>query len=279
LSFLSMPMFARLFFYSFCFLIPLTEIFATQNLPIPAGTKLIYTLQWSFFPVGEAIMSIDGPIDFEGQKAYTLNIKVKTNSFADTFYKVRNESTSWLNEDWSKSLHFESDQHEGGRERQTSILFDWKRMLAQYSRRGETKDPIPLTRKCYDPFGTSLGVCRMPLKVGDTLTIDVTNGKKMMVDNINVIKEERVKIPLGSLDAILVEPGTEDLGGVFKKSEGATMRIWLSADSYQIPVRLQSEVSVGSFWGELVRVEGPLAEHYDLPEETKSKTRRGGRRR
>jgi hypothetical protein len=274
-------MFARFFFFLFCFLIPLTEVFAAQNLPIPAGTKLIYTLQWSFFPVGEAVMSVDGPIDFEGQKAYTLNIKVRTNGFADTFYKVRNESTSWLNEDWSKSLHFESNQHEGSHDRESLITFNWESMFAQYSNYGKAQEPVELKGPCFDPFGVSLGVCRMPLIVGETVTVDVTNGKKMMVDQINVVKKERIRVPLGRVDTVLVEPGTEDLGGVFKRSEGATMRIWLSADAYQIPVRLQSEVSVGSFWGELVRVEGPLAGYFNLPEDSKPKPiiRRGGRRR
>lgn len=246
---------------------------------IPPGTRLVYVLQWSIFPVGEAVFTVDGPVDYKGEKAYTLTLEAKTNSFADKFYKVRNSSTSWLSEDWSRSLHFENHQSEGGHEREVVIDFDWEKGTAQYSNYDKKEAPVALSGDCYDPFGVTLGVCRLALVQGASFPMNITNGKSLMTNTIYVAETERVKVPLGKLETLLLEPETKDIGGVFRKSEDASMRIWVSADEHQIPVRLQSEVAVGSFWGELVRVEGPLAGAYAFEEEDRAlPKRRGGRR-
>jgi hypothetical protein len=54
----------------------------------------------------------------------------------------------------------------------------------------------------------------------------------------------------------LVEPDLKHVGGVFKKSKNAKLRIWVTADARRIPVKIESEVIVGSFVGELVSAEG-----------------------
>ena len=59
-----------------------------------------------------------------------------------------------------------------------------------------------------------------------------------------------------SYDAFLIIPDLKHVGGVFKESEKAKMQIWVTADSRQIPVRLKSKVVVGSFVGDLVKIEG-----------------------
>ena len=48
----------------------------------------------------------------------------------------------------------------------------------------------------------------------------------------------------------------KDVGGVFEKTRGAGVRIWVTADDRQMPVRLESELALGSFVAELVSAEG-----------------------
>jgi hypothetical protein len=56
-----------------------------------------------------------------------------------------------------------------------------------------------------------------------------------------------------------VEPNLEHIGGVFKKSKDAKLKIWVTADSRRIPVKIKSKVAVGSFVGELMSVENKMA--------------------
>jgi hypothetical protein len=39
---------------------------------------------------------------------------------------------------------------------------------------------------------------------------------------------------------------------VFKKSKNAKIKLWVTADSRRIPIKIKSKVKIGSFTGELV---------------------------
>jgi hypothetical protein len=54
----------------------------------------------------------------------------------------------------------------------------------------------------------------------------------------------------------LLEPDLEHIGGVFEKSKNAKLMVWVTADEARIPVKVKSEVIVGSFVAELIKVEG-----------------------
>lgn len=83
----------------------------------------------------------------------------------------------------------------------------------------------------------------------------VTDGKKCVIGSGEVIKRETIKLKNGKYDTYLLEPELKDLIGVFRKSENATIKIWLTADKRKIPVRIKSKIVVGSFVGELVAPE------------------------
>ncbi|MFP4283307.1 MAG: DUF3108 domain-containing protein, partial [Opitutales bacterium] len=51
------------------------------------------------------------------------------------------------------------------------------------------------------------------------------------------------------------KPDIKDLGGVFRKSDDASVRFWFSDDERQLPLRMESSVAVGKFWAELVEIE------------------------
>ncbi len=42
------------------------------------------------------------------------------------------------------------------------------------------------------------------------------------------------------------------IGGVFEKSKNAEIKVWVTADTRRIPVKIKSKVVVGSFIGELI---------------------------
>ena len=55
----------------------------------------------------------------------------------------------------------------------------------------------------------------------------------------------------------------EHIGGVFKKSKGAKLQIWVTSDERRIPVKIKSKVSVGSFVAELVSYESGAVQAID----------------
>lgn len=60
----------------------------------------------------------------------------------------------------------------------------------------------------------------------------------------------------GTYDTYLIEPEIKQLDGVFEKSKNAKIQVWVTADNRRMPVKIKSEVVVGSFVGELVSATG-----------------------
>jgi len=83
------------------------------------------------------------------------------------------------------------------------------------------------------------------------IDIPVTDGKKCVPGRAKVLKREDIAVAGITYDTFLVEPELEHIGGVFRKSPGARLRIWVTADDRRIPVRIESKVIVGSFVAEL----------------------------
>jgi hypothetical protein len=82
-----------------------------------------------------------------------------------------------------------------------------------------------------------------PLVIGSTLNIPTHDNKKSYDMEVKVHKRERIEVPAGKFDCILVEPMLKS-EGVFK-SKGSIL-IWLTDDDRRIPVLVKSRVPVGS---------------------------------
>lgn len=248
-----------------------------RALPFPPGEKLTYEIRWSVFPVGTATLEFLGPVEFNGEEAYKIILTARTNSFADGFFKVRNYNASWVDTDFSKPLHYIKLQNEGKERREVVVTFDWDQNKAQYSDFGNKLDPIDIAEGSWDPLSIVYAVRAMRFNDLKELDIPTTDGKKLMMTEIEVKGSDRIRVPAGTFETLVVVPDTKDLGGVFKKSDNAGITFWFSKDDRHLPVRMSSSVAVGSFVAELVKVEGPGSEDYEV-ESSSGPDRRGPRR-
>jgi len=60
---------------------------------------------------------------------------------------------------------------------------------------------------------------------------------------VKVLRRERVEVPAGKFDCVLVEPVLKS-EGIFKAK--GQMLVWLSDDERRIPVQVKSKVPIGS---------------------------------
>ena len=221
-------------------------------LPFAPGERLTYHLGWGFVPVGSAVLEVVGPVDFEGISAYELRLSVRTNGFADKFYRVRDEVRSLLSSDLGRSLFYTQQQQEGRHQRDIRVSFDWKESNVVYTNHGESQDPVAIPRVIFDPLSVVYAARLLGFERYDPLVLPVTDGKKVVEVMIRLGEQARLKTKAGIYPSVLVEPDTKDLGGIFRKSPKARIRIWFSDDENRLPVRFKSRVVVGSFWAELV---------------------------
>ena len=121
-------------------------------LPFKVGEKLDYDLSWGFLPVGEATMEVHSLEEVKGELCYLVRFSVRTNSFADRFYKVRTTIESTVSSDFRKSIRYRKFQEEGKTKRNISVDFDYKEKKANYYKDGSLSSSISIPSEVFDPL-------------------------------------------------------------------------------------------------------------------------------
>lgn len=229
---------------------------ARGNIPFRTGEVLTYELTWMGIPVGRAEFKVTRDTTWKGKPAWHFEMKARTNKYADAIYKVRDHMHAWVAPRMNRSLHHAKKQREGSYHRDVVLSFDWKRRRAIYRNQWRPYPPKPLFKHTYDPLGLLYGFrCKRFDKAG-SVNMSVTDGLKTIRAKVKVLGKETLKVAGQKIETWHVVPELKDVGGIFERSPGARMDVWLSADEYRIPVRLKSKVAVGSFIATLVDAKG-----------------------
>jgi hypothetical protein len=67
---------------------------------------------------------------------------------------------------------------------------------------------------------------------------------------VQVLKKDRIKLPIGTFDTVIVKPLMQSEGIFNRKGE---IYIWLTDDEKHIPVKMQTKVAVGSITATLIQ--------------------------
>lgn len=222
---------------------------------LSSGERLEYSLSWGVFQVGSAVLEIHPPADFEGVSARYLQLRVRTNGFADAFYKVRSRFESYVTEDFGHTLYYKKVQREGDTNRDVEVFFDWANQTATYVKhedgRTESADPIPLPGPVHDPLGALFSFRAAHPKLGPSYPLRITDGKKIVELAVTAEAGETIKVEAGKFRTLRFVPDTGDLAGVFKKSDDSRIFIWFEQNEPHAPVRVRGKVAVGSFFAKL----------------------------
>jgi len=229
---------------------------ASRPIPFKPSERLDFKLGWGMFKVAKASLTTE-TIDYQDTEALHFTLQTKTRGFINAVYPVDNHSWSWTDVNMERSFGYETDQNEGGDHRQRKTTIDWSTQTAHFKdlKTEEMKDPVMVLEGTFDPLSIVYYVRTLDFEVGDRLVVPTTNGKEFFFTIINVTKKVTRKFLSGTHEAYVIEPKIKDLGGVFKKSKDGKVVFYFSADEYKFPLRLESEVTVGSFWAEMTEAE------------------------
>jgi len=208
-----------------CALVVIMLCLVTSSVAAPkVPEKLIYSLSWTGVPVGVATQEI---VD-EGD--------------------VRRIFSTARSNDWGAfpgiTRNFKMLFKEGSRVRDREITFNPATKIAHYfDKLKKQQQTIPLGGETFDIYSSFYYVRYQPLEPGKSLYINVLDSKKLHRIEVRVLRRERIKVPAGEFNTIVIEPMVKP-EGVFEGKRGAY--IWLSDDSRRLPVKVQTKVTVGS---------------------------------
>ena len=206
------------------------------DVPFVTGESLSYAVKFGFLRVGSGSMYVKGPAMVRGQETTHILFRITGGTM---FFKVNDLMQSWIEPTRFASLRFHQDISEGG--------YQANRRYEFYpDRKSYTENDKPEKPSVESPLddGSFLYFIRTQLlEVGKEYTYDRYFDPEANPVRIRVLRKERLRVPAGEFDAIVLQPIIKT-SGIF--SEGGSATIWLSDDSRRMVLQLKSRLSFGS---------------------------------
>lgn len=209
------------------------------KVPWKIGEYFQFSIDWSGLNGGNALMQVQNMQTVDGRRAWRVVTKAESNSFVSKFYKVRDRAETFIDAESLYTRRFEKHLREGTYKKDLSVRFDQKARKAIYDN-GRSFEVPP---RVHDVLSAFYYVRTRPLPEGGMVSIPTHDNEKSYDMVVKVIRRERIEVPAGKFDCVLVEPVLKS-EGIFK-SKGQ-MFVWLSDDERRIPVQVKSKVPIGS---------------------------------
>ena len=209
---------------------------ARARVPFGAGERLVYDVKFGSLRVGSGAMEVIGTTMIRGRQAWHTIFSVKGGTL---FYKVHDRYESWFDVSTLSSLRFKQEIDEGSYERERTFEIFPERSVYQEGQKPES----PSVSQPLDDGSFLYFVRTIPLEVGQTYTFDRYFKPDRNPVTIKVLRRERVQVPAGKFDAIVIQPIIKTKG-IF--SEGGNAEVWLADDSTRAMVQFKSKLKFGS---------------------------------
>jgi hypothetical protein len=204
--------------------------------PFDVGEKLDYEVKFGPMSVGRGSMEVMPMDTIRGHEAWHTVFRVKGGTF---FYKVDDRFESWIDIRNFASLRHKQDINEGSKDRERHFEIFPNR--ATYIE--DNKPERPSVTEPLDDGSFLYFIRTVPLEVGKTYEFDRYFRPDRNPVKITVLRRERIKVPAGEFDAIVIRPSIKTRG-IF--SENGKAEVWLSEDDKRIMLQMKSKLSFGS---------------------------------
>ena len=204
--------------------------------PFAVGERLVYDVKFGPLTVGTATMQVLGVESVRGRQAYHTRFEVRG---GNRLYRVADRYESWFDARSLASLRYLQDINQGNYTRESlfEIYPDERRFIEQ------GKAPEPTVEHPLDEGSFIYWLRTIPLEVGRTYSFDRYFRPDRNPVRIEVLRRERIRVPAGTFDAIVVRPVIK-ARGIF--SEGGRAELWFADDSTRRMLQMKSRLSFGS---------------------------------
>lgn len=212
---------------------------SAADVPFGPGERLTFDVRFGPVRVGNAAMEVRDFTAIRGRRAYHTQFTLRGGTF---FYKVNDVLQSWIDTETLSSLRFVQDLEQGSRERERRFeIYPDRRVFVETSSENPTEQTSvdnPLDDASFLYF-----IRTVPLIVGEHYEFNRYFRPDRNPVTVRVVRRERVNVPAGSFDAVVLRP-TIKTRGIF--AEGGQAEVWISDDARRLVLQIKSSMSFGS---------------------------------
>jgi hypothetical protein len=231
-------------------------LFALLLLALPAGAQvtnlfsagetLDFELTWLSITGGGMRMTIGVVPNDPGH--FRITSVAKTNPSFSFLVNTRDQVTSIVNRDDFSTIRYEKHLKEHGKSKDDTTTVDEARRIATRQRPTKTPQNVAVPKPVFDPLSLVYHLRMLNLQPGTVQRFTVYADGKVYTLEANVARTETIGTPAGTFHTVVVQP--KMLAGSIFKDEGE-MTVWFTDDARHIPVRIRSELKVGSITANL----------------------------
>ncbi len=214
-----------------------------ENHAFGPGERLEFSVEYGIIKAGTATLEVTGPESFEGLMAYRITATATSNPAFSTFFEVNDVNEALLDIVQFHTLKFFKDLHEGDYRYSEEVDFDQDAGMVYYPQE-ENPDlrEMEIPPHALDVLSALYYARTLPLEIGATYSIDCHVDNKNYPLEVTVHDRDRIRVPAGEFDCILVQPDLQSQGIFDQQGE---IWVWLTDDERHMPVLRRSEIVSG----------------------------------
>lgn len=218
------------------------ELRSIRHQAFRPGEKLNFRIHYGFVDAGTATLEVAGETKKIGpRECYHMIGSGKSVGAFDWFFKVRDRYESFVDRDAMIPWLFLRKIEEGGYKKDQRVIFNHYKDSAVSEKK--TIFIPDYTQDLISAFYYARTIDFSTSKPGDVFPITGYLDDEVIPLNIKFVGREKISTPLGTFNSIMFRPMLQQ-GRIFKEEEDMT--VWVSDDLNRIPLRVQSNILVGS---------------------------------
>ena len=218
-----------------------------RAVPFRVGETLTYDVSWSsYVTAGTAIATVKEKKPSFNSTAYYIVAEGRPTPLLSKLYSLYYKLDTLLDSYTLLPQRGSSYSEEGNRHRFRTTRFDRtaQRVFFEFQSATTMKADFPMRAYTQDVLSAIYVLRAVPFKVGDRMTMPVSDDGNNYTIQIDIAAPERVKTSVGELSAWKLKPTIFDGKG---QPQGQNVGIWISDDARRLPVKFQAQLPVGSF--------------------------------
>ncbi|MCA9444378.1 MAG: DUF3108 domain-containing protein [Candidatus Omnitrophica bacterium] len=222
-----------------------------------AGERLDYMVEWTGLDVGKLTLLDHGMVEEYGGTFHKLVVYGKTTGAVEHLYDSRRQFIGFMTphhrpfryEEWEK------EDDDWIMEEWLSFLFDIKEV--RRIKHEKLRNILAIQPNYFDPVTAGYRLRAHRMKPGDFVEATVTQGKYIYRITTTVEKGEIMQTILGPRETLVIVPKIYWKGKLVRNRD---IKVWLTDDEKQIPVKAFADVEYGSFTATLTKYDEKGAE-------------------
>lgn len=225
----------------------------TENSAFTFGEQLTYRVHYGPFNAATITMQVaPQPALIDGIKTWHIIGEGTTHAGYDWFFKVRDRYESYIRQDDMNPIKYVRKVEEGGYKDFETAKFDHKKGKI-YSSKGL----VETTDRSFQDVLSAIYYLRnvdfAKMKKGDKIYIKFYLDKILYSSMVTFQGKETIQTDIGTFSAIILKPKVV-VDRVFPNEDAMT--IWATDDGNLIPLRIKSELMVGSLKADITAMKG-----------------------